>query len=214
MKQKEKPRRIYIFMIMLYFLIPILLYVDYNYFNIIQFQGLEPRIARMIRDINLMSVVLQIPFIVLMLIRGIGFDIKKFNFKEDINDLQIDVTDDEEFELTSGINSDKVGQKYRNQIREFKYFYKENKGIILGIFAIIIASIVGFFVFQNQIVNKINKQTDIVNIDGLYLKINGVYSTNLNYKGEDISEKGYTFLVISINAKNEDKENKQIIQII
>jgi hypothetical protein len=145
-----------------------------------------------------------------MFVRTVGFDIKKFNFGEDINSLKIDVSDDEEFELTSGINPDKIERKYRNQIREFKYFYAENKGVIIGILAIIMLSIVGFFFFQDQILNRVNKQTDIVNVDNLYLKINGVYSTKLNYRGVDVSEKGYTYLIISLNASNKGKENRKI----
>jgi Na+/melibiose symporter-like transporter len=45
MKQKEKPRKLYIIMIILYIALPALFYVNYNYLNIIQFQGLEPRLA-------------------------------------------------------------------------------------------------------------------------------------------------------------------------
>lgn len=210
MKQKEKPRKLYAFMIMLYIVLPILFYADYNYLNIIQIQGLEPRLARIIRDINFISVVFQIPFVISMFVRAVGFDIKKFNFGEDIASLQIDVTDDEEFELTAGINPDKIERKYRNQIRELKYFYAENKSVIIGIIVIVVFSIFGFFFFQNQILNKINKQTDIVNVDNLYFKINGVYSTKLNYRGIDVSEKGYTYLVVSLNANNKSKENRKI----
>ena len=38
----------------------------------------------------------------MVLVRGLGFDIKKFNFVKDLHELDIDVTDEEEVELTLG----------------------------------------------------------------------------------------------------------------
>lgn len=210
MRQKKKPTKLYVLMTIYYIILFTFFIINASYLNTIQFEGLEPQTVRIIRDMNFISIVAQILFTIFIFIRAIGFDIKKFNFGEDIAELEIDVTDNEEFELTSGINTDEVGRKYRKQLRELKYFYEENKTVITGIIAIFIIFIVSLLVFKSQITNKINKQDTSINLNNMYLKLNDVYATKLNYKGVDISEKGYTFIVIPLILDNKGDEDRKL----
>ena len=62
-----------------------------------------------------------------MLMRGLGFDIKKFNFQTDIKELEIESLDNEEFEFVLGDTSAKLARNSRKQIRRLRYFIVENK---------------------------------------------------------------------------------------
>lgn len=210
MRQKNKPRNIYIYLIILYLLLPILFFVDYNILNTIQFEGLDPGLARLIRDINFISLLVQIPGVISIFIRTIGFDIKKFNFLEDIIELEIDVDDNEEFELTSGIDINKIGRKYRSQRRELKYFYQEYKNILFGILGGFLILILSIFIYNTKVVNKLYNEGDNVLINGLNIKINDLYSTKLNYKGEEIADKGYTYFILSMSFNNTKETDKKI----
>ncbi len=210
MNQKKKPRKLYLVMLIYYILLLVFFYVNYNYFNILQFEGLDPQTVRLIRDFNLISVITQVVFSVLVLVRAVGFDVKKFNFGEDIAELEIDITDNEEFELTSGINTDKVKVKYRKQLRELKYYYLEYKAIIIGILSIIIISIVLTIFLRIRVLNRIYGQDEYVDINKLNLKVNDVYYTKLNYKGEDISEKGYTYIIVNLFLNNKDTKERHL----
>ncbi|MDD4624704.1 MAG: hypothetical protein PHX40_04985, partial [Bacilli bacterium] len=126
MKQKEKPTKLYFIITLLYIGVIILISMDSGYLRTINFEQLSPRNSRLLRDINLIALFPQIVLIFLVLIRAIGFNIKKFNFAKDIEDLNIDVSDNEEFELTFGTNPDKLNRILRKNQRELKCFYLEH----------------------------------------------------------------------------------------
>ena len=125
MKQKEKPAKLYITIVITYAFLLILLFVDGGYLRTIIIEELPPRTTRILRDINSIIVIPQILLSISVFIRSIGFNIKKFNFSQDIEDLAIDVSDSEEFELTIGTDSGKINRLIRKNKRELKYFYLE-----------------------------------------------------------------------------------------
>lgn len=200
--QKKKPVRLYIVMLIYYIALIIFLFIDSKYLNILQFDGLEPKMVRIFKDLNFLALLAQTISCVIVLVRAVGFDIRKFDFGTDIVELQIDVTDNEEVELTSGINIDNISGKSRKRIRELKYFYLENKGIIIGGFIFIVLALFSFFYIKMNIVNVNYKQGDNVVFDRSEIVVNKSYMTNLDYKGDNISEDGYTFIVIDFTAKN------------
>lgn len=210
MRQKNKPKKLYISMIIYYLVVLVFFIINITYLNKIQINELSPQLVRLMRDFNLISVITQVLFSVLIFVRTVGFDIKKFNFGEDIASLQIEVTDNEEFELTSGINTDEVGRRYRKELRELGYFYEENRKIIIGIIVTIIVFIGGFYLLQTEVINKVYKQGDTVNLDNLYLKVDTVYATNTNYNGVSIEDKGYTYVIVPLILDNKTAVDRVI----
>lgn len=210
MKQKDKPTRLYVFISILYAVLIILLYNNSSYLLKVNITELVPRTSRMLKDINLIAILPQAVLIIMVLIRTVGFDIKKFNFVQDIEELQIDVSDDEEFELTIGTDSQKINKILNKNKRELTYFYLENKALIISVLVIIFVLISGLIYNQVAIVNKIYNQKDAVRLNNMSYKIDGIYSTNLNYKSNNISEGDNTFIVLKMSFFNSGKTNKRI----
>lgn len=210
MKQKEKPTKLYIVITFTYIILLILLFVDVSYLRTIIMEQLNPRETRMIRDINSIALIPQVILSIFVFIRAVGFNIKKFNFSQDIEDLQIDISDSEEFELTIGTDKNKINRLIRKIKREFGYFYLEHKTLIIGIICIVFMFVFGGFFYNKYIINKIYEQEDVVRMNGMSYKILNFYSSNLNYKGENIKEKDHTFLILSIKMFNGKTEARKV----
>ena len=72
-----------------------------------------------------------------MFIRGLGFDVKKFNFSKDIKELDLKQEDGEEVEVDLNLDTTSIMRNVRKGKREFGYFFQEYKIFILGIILII-----------------------------------------------------------------------------
>ena len=88
---------------------------------------LSAKFSRGIRDFSIVITSLQVIFLIFSLIRAIGFDIKKFNFRSDLREMNYDFADSEEIEVNINLNSYKYKRKVRRSLREFVYYLKENK---------------------------------------------------------------------------------------
>ena len=115
---------------------------------------MAPKEARLLRDISLIAFIIQIIFSILFLVRTLGFDIKKFHFGEDLESLEIDVTDNEEIELISGIDTDKVLRNFEMQKENWKVFFIENKTIIIMILFLALVIIPTTFIVKNNVANR------------------------------------------------------------
>jgi len=143
-KYKGKPRNIYILSIFGYIVIAIYLFIVFGYFTDIPNNIIDQKVIRAYRDITLMTVMFQYIITIIMFLRGLGFDVKKFNFTKDIQELNLTQEDAEEVEVDVNVNTDAVMRGIRKQKRELGYFFQEYKVIILGILAIILV-IGGYF---------------------------------------------------------------------
>jgi hypothetical protein len=142
-----------------------------------------------------------------MTVRAVGFDIKKFNFGEDIEDLKIEASDSEEFELTVGVDTRKIRRGLRKQTRELKYFFFENIfiiSIILGIFIIVLG--VGLYL-NFEVYNKVYKEEIAFKTQNFIMKINDSYITHNNYLGKSIAPKNKEYIIVNFNIKSNNAEN-------
>ena len=72
---------------------------------------LSAKLSRSIRDFSIVITAVQFIFLVFSIIRAIGFDIKKFNFKSDLREMNYDFSDSEEVEVNINLNSYKYKRK-------------------------------------------------------------------------------------------------------
>lgn len=176
LKYKDKPRNIYILSILGYVFIGIYIFVLFSYFSGLPTNVLNQKVIRAHRDIMLISLGFQYLFIVIMLIRGLGFDIKKFNFGKDIQELNLSSEDNEEVELNVNIDTTDMMRTVRKRKREFGYFFHEYKIFILGILFIILV-IVGFNSYNYlKKVFKVYNQGDIVGYTNIITVRNSYYN--------------------------------------
>ena len=146
-KYKDKPRMVYIVSIVGYIFVGIYMLILFGYFKELPNNIIDQKVIRAYRDICLMSLVFQYIINIIMFIRGLGFDVKKFNFTKDIKELNLTQEDAEEVFVDVNVNTASIMRGVRKQKRELGYFYQEYKVFILGIFAIILFS-AGYFGYK------------------------------------------------------------------
>ena len=141
LSMKDKENKIYLILILYY----IVLFAYFIYMHSI-FTGLETKTMnaetqRAFRDISFIVMMPQFVFIFIMLLRTLGFNLKQFDFKKDLEDLEIDVTDNEEVEVTIGADTYKVARFFRKLLRLTKYFILENKMFVISVSSVIVFAI-------------------------------------------------------------------------
>ena len=110
MSLKNKERKLYIFTCLYYILLFIYFIFIYNTLSNIQINSLNIEQVRTIRDISLIVLIPQVIMTFIHLGRACGFNLKQFDFKKDLEELQIDTSDYEEVELTLGKNNYKIAR--------------------------------------------------------------------------------------------------------
>ena len=97
---KKKPLKTYATSLGYYIIFLVFLIFIKNTMVTLETTVISAEAARAYRDLSLISIVPQILFIILFLIRTFGFNTKSLNFEADLKDLQIESSDDEEVEIT------------------------------------------------------------------------------------------------------------------
>lgn len=182
-KYKDKPRRLYIFSIVGYILVGIYMFILFNYLKGLPDSIIEQKVIRSYRDIMIITLVFQFVIMIVMFIRGLGFNIKKFNFDMDIQELNLSQEDAEEIEVDVKIDTEGIARNIRKKKRELGYYFNEFKVIILGILLILL--IVGGFNLYNNYkdIFAVYKQNDVVGINNSISVIDSYYNeaNNKNY---------------------------------
>lgn len=200
MRTKNKPRLLYLINSIVYFVFFIVLfYVLFN-FKTIENDVLDPKTIRILRDIVNMTLYIQYPMIVVMIVRSLGFDIKRFDFGTDIEQMNIDVTDNEEVELVIGINKDEIARKGRRQLREFKYYVLENKVFVTVILGVI-GGITLISLLLNITINKVYKEGQSFKTEYFTMNILDSYITDESSDGTYIGYNDTSYVIIKFKVK-------------
>ena len=182
-------------------------------FMFLQFRELEltnmnVETIKNMKDISLIALIIQVIFLFIVLTRALGFNLKQFDFKRDLEELNIDASDNEEIEVILGNNNYKYARLARKTLRLTKYFILENKMFVIGS-ASIVALLISLTIFT-----KINVY-DVKYMEGqqliansLLYKINNSYTTKTNMKSQIIT-KGKSYVIVEVNLQN--KLNKEYI---
>ncbi len=201
MRQKKKNSKFYLFLMIYYLGLFILLTVCHGVMGKMETSEITAQVIRSYRDISYMVYVFQFYFLAICALRGIGFNIKKFNFDEDAKELEIDDYDNEEFELEIGKNAYLYKRKIRRFIREFKYYVLENK-VVFIIMVSIFTVIFGTLLYLNfNVYNKKYHQTQKINHNGLTVTVMDSVLTNMD-QGGNIITKDKIYLAVAVKIKN------------
>ncbi len=209
MRWKKKSRLLYITISIFYFALFIGFLANFSILDNLATKVHEIRTIKAFRDISLMMYAPQFIFITLITIRAIGFDIKKFDFKKDLAELDIAEEDQEEIEVTFGQNNYKVLRFLRRAKREFKYYVLENK-VFLTMMIGIVVLITGFSVFLNVAVyKKTYNESDMFQVDGIYFNVQNSIVTDTDLKGNTIN-KDKKYMVVYLNINNKTKARNSL----
>lgn len=207
MKEKNKQTFFYIFLIIYYSILFIWMSLTYNQLFMLENNDAIAATVRMFRDFAQIIYIIQYLFIFFTLFRGIGFDLKSFNFSKDLEELELEEQDNEEIEISFGKNSYKYKRSFRKFLRELKYYIIENKfvfGCIVSLILIIIASSIYTSI---EVYNKKYSLNQPFAMNGLTITVKDSILTNLNYDGTIITEDKY-YLALKVELNN--RSNKAI----
>lgn len=137
MTLKSKPRLFYILMIIVHIAIGAVYLYAYNTFGQMEKTIIDMRTVKMLRDLLLYVILAQSIFSVFAVIRGVGFDIKKFNFNNDLQDLEISIEDNEEFEVALDFDLNDKKRTGKKALRYAKYWIKEHKLIVNSVLSLV-----------------------------------------------------------------------------
>lgn len=201
-RKKDKPTLFYIASVIYYVLFIIVTIISRGIMTTIIFEGIDPRISRIVRDIWMIGYYLQIVLVVFYFIRAVGFDVKKFNFGEDLHELQIDEEDNEEVEIATKFDKDKLKMKVAMQKEELKSFYYENKIIIIVISFLLVFVIPSVFIGRSIVANKRYTENEVIKLDDFEFKVVETYVTKKDNKGDLLFKENNSYLIVKFNLNN------------
>ena len=207
---KKKPIKLYMFSIIVNALILILIFITFNILGTIEIRIIDNRTAYGIRDFVLIAMILEFIITIFTLMRSIGFDIKHFSFLKDLEDMKIDVSDNEEFELQIDVDSSKFKRDVNRNKRYLKYFIYEHKAAIVIVTTIIIGFISFMIYSKAGFYFNMVKPNKLINVDNLTIGTTSSYITNKDYTGNILSNDKQ---LVAVNLKIKTKTLKQKLNI-
>ncbi len=201
MRKKEKDTKFYMAIIIYYIFLLIAITVYYSILGSIENATIEAQTVRVFRDLSYVIYLPQFFFLGYSALRGIGFDIKKFNFEEDAKELEITDIDSEEFELVIGKDAYKYKRTFRRFLREFKYYVLENK-FTFGVLASIVVVVFGILLYLNfGVYNRKYSQTQNIRHNNLTVSVEDSILTNLGIDG-NLIDNGKYYLALALKITN------------
>lgn len=209
MRQKKKSTKLYFFILIYYILLFVLIGVTYSILSNMEHNLITAQSARAYRDISVVLCLPQYFFFIYTLIRGIGFDIKKFDFANDLKDLEITDIDNEEFEFSLNVEGYKAKRTFRRFIREMKYYILENTFIFSCILAIFVIFIGTILYLNYGVYNKTYHMSDKMTHNYFNIQITDSIVTNLGLDGNVITNGKY-YLVLQLYIENRTNYSQEL----
>lgn len=200
LRYKKKPWKIYLVPIVEYiFMLGVLIYVR-NYFD--SYNELSTITSIMAgRDLlNIVSLPQYAVFIILG-IRFLGIDLKKFGFKQDEEYFDIKEEDREEFEVNIEFDKDKITRTVKKFFRNVKYVYFEHQLVCNILIAIAAVSLTGYTYYYFGVLHRTYREGNTFSANYYDITVNNSYLTDRDSRG-DVINKNYNYLVVNLTVKN------------
>ena len=208
LKYKEKPVKMYVIMMIYYIALFIMLIWYAGIISNMAKAVLSAKSARFYRDISLIIYLPQYIFIVFTILRATGFNIRQFNFQNDLKEMQITSEDNEEVEVGLGIDTYKTKRFFRRYKREFKYYYEENKFILILIGTILVFSTIFIFYKTRNNYDITYAQNKSFTHQLFTINIKDSIITTLKYNGEQLDNNYY--LVLKTYVRNNSSRSVKL----
>lgn len=209
MRHKKKPTLLYLFMVISYSILLFLLLYTSSFIYNLTFETPDLRFTKIVRDLYLIEFIIQIPFLLILLVRTVGFDIKKFDFRKDLMELDISDDDNAEFEFQINLDTEDIRAKARKKIRYFKYYYKENKIVFFFIFICLFVFSSVFITKKILSIEKIYDEMETFSTQYFNITVIDSYKTSYDYKNDTINSKKF-YVILKLRYKNKSSVGLQI----
>lgn len=201
MKYKKKPYLLYIILIAVYLAIGLVLGFTNNTLEVISESIIGTKDLLLYRDILRILILFQYIAFFFVLVRALGFDIKKFDFDADLEGFSIVEEDDEEVELTLE-DTNKYERKIRRHLRELRYYYVENRVYINVILVIVLVVFLSGFIVNKEVINKVYNEKENFSTDYFTFSVSNSYISNKGYDNKVITDTNTSFVIVKLNVKN------------
>ncbi len=197
---KEKPITFYVINILIYIYVVVVFFITRSILSALEIGLVDIRTLKMVQDLLTTSMLLQVVNLILLSIRATGFDIKKFNFVKDLEELEITDVDNEEFEVELGVDTDKIQRQVRRFFRHTKYIYKENRLVIHLFLALLIGGSC-YYVYSEFVQKNTYNENVAFSTSEYVMTVENSYVTNVDYTGNKISD-DKTLIVVQMNIQS------------
>lgn len=204
LKYKDRPIKFYIFSITAcLFSIFVYSYVG-STFKELEINLLDVRTLKLNQDAINTALIFQLVGFIVTIIRATGFNIKKFNFSEGDDALDIGLNDNEEFEVNLEFEEGKTQRKFNKFKRNLRYIILENKlllSIIGGILIIVITCLICYNIF---VVNKVYKQNQVITTNEFSINFKNSYYI------EDKEKSEMSYIIVDTSASYLYSDEKKL----
>ncbi len=207
LRYKEKPWKIYLFPTITYLVMLLTYFLIINYFN-----GYDGNIERtqvsLYRDLIRTFNIVQIPVMLVYLIRCLGVDLKRFNFQLDQEYLELNEDDKLEIEININFDPTSIKRFSKRMLRYLNYFVQEHKKLVIATISIV-TILLGYKVYQICFVqNEVYSQNEDYFANGYVINVLNSYYTDKDKAGKKQQD---AFIVIELKMTN--KEAPRVINI-
>jgi len=183
---KKKPYLYYLISTASYIYLFVVINMANGYINTMENSLLDILKIRVAADLVTIALFLQAINFGYAFLRATGFSLKKFDFGQDLDALEISEDDREEFEVQVEFDFNIYATRARRFMRNLKYYYVENKFysniiILATIVTITIMSLTNIF-----ILNKTYNENNFISTTDYKLKVLESYTTTRDYKNTTI----------------------------
>ena len=205
---KEKPKTFYIVNIAVYFLIFVLFIYGHSVLTNMEKEIVKPQTIKSLHDLFVYALIFQVFTSVIAAIRGLGFDIRKFDFAKDLQTLDVSEEDSEEFEVAISYDFSDTKRKFKKRMRNIKYTYLEHK-LIFNIVIVAILVFSGYMVYKNTSISipKYHLNSTF-SMNSLSTTFTNAYVVDTDYLGNDLDN---NVLVLKVNVKSNNKNVKKFV---
>lgn len=195
LSMKNKDRKTYMWLCLYYLLLFAYFIYIFSVFHGLEQTGLKFDSIRAIRDISAIVLLPQIAFLFIILGRTLGFNVKQFDFKKDLEELQIDTSDYEEVELTLGKNNYKIARFFRKALRLAKYYILEHKFVVTVCTSVVVL-ITTLVIFLNmRVYQERYRENQEILASTLWYTAQEAYITDSDISGNKIQKDKYYVLI-------------------
>lgn len=213
---KEKPKKIYIYNLLVYIFVTILYYFCSNILFDARSMVLNIKVSKGVRDFSLISCFLQFISLILTLVRATGFDIKRFDFGADLRKMDISEQDSEEIEVSLEFDPYLIKKKIKGDFRKCRYFYVEHRFVINIAFVLFVCFIGGFLYFRISSYSEKHSIMETFSVGNISFNIQDSYLLDSDSSGDKITFSDDVFLVVRAKIKSFAKKqilNKGILSL-
>ena len=206
LRMKKKPNKMYLAAIIYYVILFIAIIIAAYLINGLSDGLWSASSARTYQDIAQLIYYPQFFFIIVMALRSLGFNVKQFDFQNDLKELEITEADSEEVELNINFETYKAERFIRRFIREFYYYYLENKIIVNIIFGVVVIITVFLAVKSYEKIKYTYDEGENFYYNGFSINVKDSILTNVDENGDVIVDGKY-YLILKLEITNNGINN-------